>query len=120
MTETTTLPKEPLVEHLVAEAYEGGIEEHVGPTERGVDADVEWSLDDVDEWTVGYHGDGQIEAHGIVTGRYAVQERSATYNPPGQAHPAEYRTETIEIGVTLVADWSEEPLGGVTGHAEVL
>lgn len=95
--ETVSVPKEALVEHIVGEALEYGVaEEHVGAPERG-DFEIDYSIRDVDDWTVEIHDD-QITLQGMTEGSYQVQTLSARRNPPGKAHPAEYEKRTVEIG----------------------
>lgn len=106
MTDTASVPTDALVEHVLAEVREfGAFDSYVSPPERGVEADVEWSLDDVFEWDVATDGEA-IELRGMTTAEYSVQTARAKRNPPGAAHPAEYERRTVEIAVTVRADWS--------------
>jgi hypothetical protein len=100
--DTATVPKRALVNHIVAEARESNNwEEHIG-TPRGIDADPEWHIDDVDDWEVDHHSDGRIVLWGTAEAEYNVRVARATRH-----HPAEYETHTTPIGVEIVADYSE-------------
>lgn len=59
--------------------------------------------------------DGQLLVfHGSIDGKEVKQVRSATYNPPSKAHPAEYSRQHIELWFTLSVPLSrpftDEPL----------
>jgi len=100
--ETIEVPKEPLVDHLVAHAREyGDYHDHVSPPERGNERDVEWDWPSADEWDVELCNDECIVCIASTEGSYQVQTRSATYNPPGAAHPAEYERRTVLVGITI-------------------
>lgn len=120
--ETVSVPKETLVDHIVSEALETGIiEQNVTEIEvgRGESVEIDWYLDDVDEWDVHIEGD-EIVLFGVCDGQYSVLETPARYNPPGKAHPAEYRNETHPIGVEIRTDWSEVDHLGAVMYAELL
>lgn len=50
-----------------------------------------------------------------TTGIRTKKERSATYNPPGQAHPAEYSHHEEAVGVSVCFF----PLDGSFGSADI-
>lgn len=105
MTDTIELPKEPLIDHVVALAREvGDYHDYTSPPDRGNERDVEW--DWPDEWSVRV-GEDQILLEGQTEGEYQVKTASATYNPPGAAHPAEYEWRTMPVAVTIHADLTE-------------
>ncbi len=102
---TVPIPKEPLVDYLVELAYEhGSFVGNLSPPERGVEGEVEYSLDDMD-WKVESNPENnEVLLHGVTDGEYQVKMRSATYNPPGAAHPAEYKTKTCPVAATIHVD----------------
>jgi len=120
--DTTEVPTEPLVEHLVALAFEiGTYSDHVSPPERGNERDVEWSWSDI-EWDVDSQPEnGELLLYGFTEGEYQVQVRRAVTNaPPSKSHPAEHETRTMPIGVTIhydIGEGSDLELG--SPHVEV-
>lgn len=111
-TDSTKVPKGALVEHVIHLAEEfGEWEDHASVSpERGVDVDLDWSVHDVDDWTVDVD-DGGFELTGFCDGEYAVQTARARRNPPGKAHPAEYETRTREVAVEIRVDTENPPTG---------
>lgn len=88
-------------------AYEGKHGQH--------EYDIDWSLGDLsaskcDVDTIdGEDGNLVVMVSGIVEGSYSVKTASARYNPPGKAHPAEFRTESCRVKVILY--WKPERFG---------
>jgi len=105
------VPRGPLVEHILEMAREGAeFDDCTAPPEPNLGGPVDWRLEDVEDWTVDADGDAVVLS-GMTEGAYQVQTRSATYNPPGAAHPAEYERRTVRVAVEVRADWSENPIG---------
>jgi len=67
-----------------------------------------WTIESVDG------DDTTIEVHATQTGTETQKVRSATYNPPGKAHPAEYKNYEGTVHAVARVDWSENPLAGDT------
>lgn len=117
--EVEQVPAGLLIDHILAEALEmAEWNTHVNAPERG-DHEVEWSVGDVDDWEVHVGTDDLIHLRGTTEASYSVQTSRAKLNPPGKAHPAEYRTETFPVHVQVTADWTGNGgLGSYTIDAE--
>lgn len=119
--DTTEVPRGPLVAHVVAEALEHG-EICYEPEPEDAHEPPSWSLADVGRWEVNSNGagPGTVTLTGRTEASYQVQTSAAKRNPPGEAHPAEYRTEMLELVVVITADWrAMNGLGEYTIEAEV-
>lgn len=119
MTDTTSVPTEPLVEHIVAEALEVGEIDHEPSPPEGAE-DLEYSWRDIDDWDVDIDGD-VIVLTGATTAHYSIQTaRAVTSAPPSKCHPAEFRQEDLPLLVEIRADWTaQHGLGAYTISAEV-
>lgn len=114
--EETTVPKQALISHAIALAYENTEWQTCFPEgwhKNEADFDLyrdttNYDVDIIDDVTVRISGD--------VDTSYARQTRRAKYGPAEHAAPAEY--ETIEVEGRFHIDLVLEDLGGVT-HVEV-
>lgn len=108
------VPKEALVDHIIAEALEvGDFHDDVVPPACGVDT-VDVSVEDVDDWDVDVDTDGSIILTGITEGTYEVKVASASRTgPPETQYPADFETKTIPVRFKIRADWSQN-----SGHGE--
>lgn len=112
-----------LAEHGWALALEAGqIEDHASsPPERGAEAEIEWSIDDVGDWDADPDGDGELVLTGEATGSYQVKTADAVRNPPGRAHPAEYENRELDLAVSIRLDpAAHDGLGDATAVVEPL
>lgn len=116
---TVEIPKEALIERVIEGAKEVGHVEsvpHVGGGPRGPQVEVDWDMSSVDSWDVDVIDEENFVIHGIGEGTWSEKVRSATYNPPGKAHPAEYRTHTERIAVEIRVD-AENPPDGIWDYS---
>jgi len=118
------VPDAVMARHLIAEAREigeyGDVYDTASEGQHGqYDFETDWSIADINPENADVeYDDGAIRIHAIVEGSYSVQTRSATYNPPSRAHPAEYENRSVEIGVTIERDLTELSVPVI--HAEII
>lgn len=94
-----------LGQHIIAHCLEGENVEIFLPDQVEYEYHG-WNIESVD-------GDESvIEVHGTQEGSEAELVSRAKYNPPGQAHPAEYKHHKGTIHAIARVDWSEYPLAG--------
>lgn len=106
---TVAVPTEPLIDYLTAIVREGigEFHDHTSPPERDVDDDVEWSWEDADWEIESLPEKNELSIRGLTEGKYSVKTRSATYNPPGKAHPAEYEQRTMPVAIDITVDLTD-------------
>jgi hypothetical protein len=107
MSDIVSIPHEPLGEWMFEMAKEVSPEPLHEPEANG--KSIDYDLNDIEEITVERVDDGEEEviiAHSNLIGQTQRQTRSATYNPPGKAHPAEY--EIVEWMLAAVVEWRPE------------
>jgi hypothetical protein len=115
-----SIPEKAIAQYVIDIALEWGEYGDVNATasegQYGQDEyDVDWSLTDLDADrcdvdTINDEDENLVVVvTGALPGSYSVKTASATYNPPGKAHPAEYESKNIEMGVSLY--WKPERFG---------
>lgn len=65
-------------------------------------------------------GDPIIHVRATNTGEFTEKIRSATYNPPGKAHPAEYDTHFVDLEVNVFFYPTRSELGEAMIEVEQL
>lgn len=100
--------KEALGQHIIHNVIEGRDEDINWQVPDDVEVDWDgWEIEEVD-----HVGEGVIAVHATQDGIQVEKIRSATYNPPGKAHPAEYKNHHGTIHADAFVDWSDDPLYG--------
>lgn len=97
-----------LAQHILAHALEDPDTYHDHMSEG-----IDWEYG---EWTpTRLETDGStLEVEAIQETTEAEKVRNARYNPPGKAHPAEYKHHDVELIATARVDWSEHHIAGET------
>jgi hypothetical protein len=112
--EQVEVPKGILVSYIIEEANSyGDLEDWTEPPVRGKCESLEWSLRDVDAWTVDCD-DERIVLSGTTTGSWSEQTSRGSFS-----HPAEYETHTELVEIMISADYSDSPQGDYLIHAEL-
>lgn len=75
------------------------------------DACDDWSLKEMEVSSVDADG-SMVVVEGEVQGTVSEKVRSATRNPPGAAHPAEYTSHDVPIAIRIEWDLSEFACSG--------
>lgn len=123
------IPDTVIVRQAIALALEYGdndIPETIGVGEHGQhNVELHWSIkdinpDDCDVEVVEKDGHTTVVVHGEIEATYDKKVRSATYNPPGAAHPAEYETCYVPLMVSIEYDLQAmNGLGEATAYGEI-